>query len=339
MRKSTSRDVAERAGVSRSTVSLVLSGSTQVSISHETRERVRAAAEALNYQPNRAGRMLVRGDTETLGIIVTDPLLLAVDGFIALLLQAIIARSREGGYRVMIDYVSDDSQRTYRDLMHEGAVDGLLVISPRTKDADLSAVIETGFPVVLVGGIGHPDEFSISLPTRQAIRTLVDHLVALGHKRIAYVSFAPSDIFATHVRVGAYTASLAGHGIPFDPALVVHANYSAASGRDAVMALLEAPGQRPTAIMAGNDTVAIGALRAIAEHGLRVPEDVSVVGFDDLPFAACLNPPLTTIHHDADLRAQLAVQALTRRIRGQTIEDRHLEVPAELVVRSSTGHR
>ncbi|RFC67007.1 MULTISPECIES: LacI family DNA-binding transcriptional regulator [Mesorhizobium] len=337
MKKVTSYDVASKAGVSRATVSLVLNGSTAVSISPETRSRVLEVAKELNYQPNRAGRMLVRGRTETLGIVVTDPVLLAVDGFIALLLQAVIAKSREDGYRVMIDYIGNDGQKTYRDLINEGAVDGLLVISPRVGDADLLAVVESGFPVVLIGSINHPGEVSSMIQTENAFAEIVDHLTGLGHERIAYVSFGPAGIAAADQRIEYYRTALSTKGLEYDPALVVHAAYSARSGKIATSRLLQESDLAPTAIIAGNDTIAIGVLSAVAETGLGVPEDISVVGFDDLPISTCLLPPLTTVHHDIVQRARSAVETLILRVRGQPTATRQLELPTSLIIRESTG--
>lgn len=335
-KQANSHDVARRAGVSRATVSMVLNNKPGVSITPATRERVLEAARELNYRPNRAGRMLVRGDTETIGVVVTDPRLLSVDGFVPMVLQAVIGKSQELGYRVILDYVSEGHGRSYRDLVYARSIDGLIIVNPGVEDQQLVELIETDFPIVLLGSIRHPKECSVNFSTRRAVVETVDHCVSLGCRRIAHVAFSSDEFVATRARLAAYQGALASHGIAYDPALTAFGEFSAKSGELATSKMLDALSVPPDAVLAGNDTIALGVLRALSLRGIRVPEDCVVVGFDDLPISASLTPTLTSIHHDAALQGEIAADLLIRQVRGQPIAHRRVAVPTSLIVRESS---
>jgi LacI family transcriptional regulator len=338
--KVTSHDVAERAGVSRATVSMVLNRSTAVSISQETRERVLQAAAALGYRPNSAARMLVRGNTETIGLVVTEPASLNVDGFVPQLLHGITRVNQRHGYGVLLEVVEKNrAPNAYVDLVRSHRIDGLIVLNPATNDPALHALIEDDYPLVILGSVGHPRERSVNFSTRRAIRKAVDHLVDLGHRRIAHIGFSDVGYIATDVRLAAYQRSLADHGITPDPALVGFAHYSAESGFAAMVALLERADPAPTAVLAGNDTVALGVISAVNAKGLRVPEDVAVIGFDDLPTAAYMRPSLTTIRNPGIEQGEKAAEMLIKIINREEIERPKVVVATELVIRESSGGR
>ncbi len=337
MKRATSHDVARKAGVSRTTVSLVLNGSDLLNVTDETRKRVHEAARALNYRPNRAALGLVKGRSETFGIVVTHPTLLAVDGFVTALIQALVIRSREQGYRVILDYVSGQGERTYTNLVSEGSVDGLMVINPLSGDSELCNIIETGFPVVLIGQMGSPNEHSVRTDIESGVGAVIKHLSDLGHQRIAHVAFAPPQFIAGKARLSAYTRAIAELNLQQEHELVVHAAFSAASAREATHRLLDGMSKPPTAIFAGNDTIAVGVLRALTERGLRVPQDIALAGFDDLPIASMLSPSLTTVRHDPSQHAALAADMLVRQIHRKAVTERQVEIAPELVVRESCG--
>jgi LacI family transcriptional regulator len=337
-KKVTSRDVAERAGVSRVTVSMILNRTSGASFSEATRKRVFEAAEDLGYRPNAAGRMLVSGTTETIGLVVCHAELLRYDGFIPQVLKAIAVVCRQHGYRMLLDVVEDNARPdAYASMVRSRQIDGLIVIDPASDDPQLHALIEDNYPLVLLGSVRHPREHSVNFSTRRAIGMEVDHLVRLGHRRIAHVTYSPAGYVATDARLTAYHAALTRHGLPQDDLLIAHGAFSAESGFLATRELLARGGERPTAILAGNDTIALGAIAAIVDAGLDVPRDVAVVGFDDLPTAAFMQPALTTIHNPADQQGELAANMLVKLLRHEPVETSRVRVAVNLVVRRSCG--
>lgn len=333
----TSHDVARRAGVSRTTVSIVLSGSDAAAIGAETREKVMRAAEELGYRPNSAARMLKSGATRTIGLIVSSPQVLRVDGFVPLLFQAICAEMQAGGYHVLLESLSGSAQgNPYTDLVESRRIDGVVVLNPPSADPHLTALITSGFPVVLVGTIGHPAEVTTYFRGRHALMQAVDRLHDLGHRRFGCVTFSAQGLVATDRRILAIRSVLSRHGIEMPDHAVRHADFSAESGHTATRELLAANSDLTT-IFAGNDTVAIGVLSALRERGLRIPEDVSVVGFDDLPFAAYLTPPLTTVRLDAEAQGRSAARQLLALLQGASLVERQVALDAELVWRDSCG--
>lgn len=331
----TSHDVARRAGVSRATVSLVLNRSQSVTLSKETRERVLQAAADLGYKPNSAGRMLVSGLTETIGLLVSDPSILLVDQFIPQVLYGIEKANREMGFHVLVEGL-EASGGAYDNLVESRRIDGLIVVNPRAGDKALVSLIEKDFPLVLVGSVRHPAEVSVTFTTRGVIDKAVDHVVGLGHSRIGAITFSPRDFVSTNARLTALAGGLARHGLSLDEDAVGDGNFSAESGYLAAKALLA---RRPdlTAIFAGNDTIAIGVMNAAHELGRRVPGDLSIVGFDDLPFARWLTPPLTTIRTDGVRQGMIAAEMLFARLKRRPLENPRVRMEPELIVRDSTA--
>ncbi|PZU84498.1 MAG: LacI family transcriptional regulator [Shinella sp.] len=332
----TSHDVARRAGVSRATVSIVLNGSQRVSLSEETRSRVLKAATELGYKPNSAGRMLVSGLSETIGLVVSDPSILLVDQFIPQVLYGIEKANREMGFHVLVEGLeSREKNATYDNLVESRRIDGLIVLNPRADDEALVSLIEKAFPVVLVGSLRHPLENSVIFSTRRAIAAAVDHVIELGHSRIGAITFSPTGFVATEARLAALSLGLQKHGLELDSNAVGYGNFSAESGYRAAIDLLK---RRPdlTTVFAGNDTIAIGVLSAAHELGRRVPESLSVVGFDDLHFAPWLTPPLTTVKTDGVRQGMIAAQMLFARLGYSGMDASRVRLEPELVIREST---
>ena len=284
--KVTSHDVARRAGVSRTTVSIVLNQSTNVVLSAETRERVMRAAAELGYRPNSAARMLVKGNTETIGLVISRPEILPHDGFIPQLLLGISRVNLQHGFRVLVEGLDvDDAPRTYQSLVEERRIDGLIVLNPRTDDPDLRGLVDRDFPLVLIGSIRHQQEYSVNFSTQSGMDKAVTHLIGLGHHRIGAVTFSPQGLVATDIRLSSLSKALSKHDVVLNALDIEYGNFSAESGYQAAKQLLL---NRPdlTAIVAGNDTIAVGVMSAARELGRNIPEDLSVIGFDDLPIAA-----------------------------------------------------
>jgi DNA-binding LacI/PurR family transcriptional regulator len=339
-RRVTSQQVAVRAGVSRSTVSFVLNNVPNMSFTDETRKRVLEAAEELGYVPNAAAQMLVSGETRTIGLVVSHAEHFSVDAFIPQLLYSLSRDAHALGYRVLLETIEDVSQpNAYDDLVRGQRIDGLIVLNTRSDDSQLPELIRKNFPVVL---LGFPEwaklgerAGAIWTDGRASGRVATQHLINLGHSRIAHITFSPEYYHATQDRRLGWQDALATVGLN-DAGLLEHGNYSAASGFMAMQKLLKRK-QRPTALFAGNDTIAMGAMAAIHQHGLRIPEDIAVVGYDDIPTAPYMVPPLTTIHVSALEHGHEAVKSLNVLLQGErpSVLVKTLETP--LVIRESCG--
>lgn len=301
--------------------------------SEETRVRVLQAAQELGYVPDAAARSLASGSSRTLGLVIFNPEHLRVDAFIPQVLYSLNAVCREAGFRVIVEAVPDVKEPdAYLSLVRAKQIDGLVVLNTRSDDEQLPKLIEEGFPIVTLGRIGHPKEYSVN---HQALsRQAMEHLIGLGHERIAHITYAPPNYRSSDRRLADYRVAIEHAHLPHDEALVRYGNYSAASGFEAMRSLLK---EKPSAVFAGNDTIAFGAMAAVHQAGLRVPEDVAVVGFDDIPLAEFAAPPLTTVRTPALEQGRFAGEMLIRLVRGEEVAERRIVLPSELVVRYSCG--
>ena len=335
-RRPTSHDVARRAGVSRTTVSLVLNGKRLERIAPATRRRVLDAAEALGYVPHAAGRSLVSGRTGTLGLVVGHARHLAVDGFLPQVLTALGEEAHAAGVRVLVDAVDDPARPdAYAERVRAGQIDGLIVVNPREPDPALRQLATSGYPLAVIGRLpGHAD--LCTADHDEAIGRLTGgHLARQGRRRVAYLGFAPAAFRASDDRRAGLRAALRDAGLDLPSRAVRHAAFSAESGYRAVAAWL-ADGFDFDALACGNDTVAFGALAALRDHRRRVPDDVAVVGVDDLPLARFTVPRLTSVRTHAAEHGRRAARAVLARIDGR---DPPAEPPLapRLIVRRSCG--
>ena len=334
-RRPTSAEVARLAGVSRSTVSFVLNNVDDISISEATRRRVLAAARELGYVPSAAARTLASGMSRTVGLVICHAEHIKVDAFIPQALYSLNEVCHGEGYRVLVETVEDVSQPdAYHQWVRAKQIDGLVVLNPRSDDHQLPRFIEEGFPIVVIGRIDHPDATWVDVDNRSAARSATEHLIEQGCRRIAHVAYGPETYESVRSRRNGYREALEGAGIDDDPARVAFANFSAASGYATLRAMLER--ERPDAVFFGNDTVAIGGLRALHEHGYDVPRDVRVVGFDDIPVAEFATPPLSTVRMPAVDMGRRAGRLLIDIIQGRRPSSPHAVLDAELILRESS---
>ena len=335
----TIRDVADRAGVSPTTVSFVLNDVQGPNLRDETRQRVLEAARELGYVPSAAARSLVSGQTSTIGLVIFDAAQIPVDGFLPQMLYSLNTVSRDGGFRVLMEPIEDIRRpEAYLDLVHSRQIDGLIVLNRRAKDRQLLQLIESGFPVVLIGRLDHPSACYVGTDDIGLSCKATEHLLGLGHELIAHISYAPSSYLGARARLIGYRQALKQAGVPYDESLVRFADHSAESGYHETGPLLDLS-PRPTALFAGNDTIAFGAMAAIHERGLRIPEDIAIVGYDDLPNARYAIPPLTTIWSKPLQVGRRAGEMLISLIQGEEPEDAQLVIRGELVIRESCGAR
>jgi DNA-binding LacI/PurR family transcriptional regulator len=337
----TSSQVAKLAGVSRTTVSFVLNNVPHMGISDETRERVLNAARQLGYVPNAAARSLVSGATGTVAIVVPHSEHLRVDAFIPRMLAGVNDTCHTQGYKVLFEPMIETAGHPggFLDLVDSRRIDGLIAINtPRSDDVHLARLASEGFPLVIFGSnlAEHASLYSIDVDMREASRVATRHLLALGHRRVAYIGFGSNEYHGVSERLYGYSDAMHEFGVEVTAGRIGFANFSAQSGYEAMNAMLERD-RSLTALFAGNDTIAFGAMAALRDAGLRVPEDIAVVGYDDIPLAAYAAPPLTTMRTSPYEQACEAANLLLRLIAGERPAQLHTMNAVPLVVRESCG--
>lgn len=325
-------DVANRAGVSTATVSRVLNG--LASVAPETAAAVWAAVSELNYAPQAAARSLARGSSTILGLIVDE----IGQAFFSPLVRGVEAGAREGGFDLLIQTTEQATRRglSLRRRIAERGCEGILVFADSLDEADLAYLHRLRLPMVLLFQQPPPglDMPSVNLRNKQGARRAMDHLIEVhGCRRIGFLRGPAGNSDSAWRELG-YHEALAAHGIASDPALLATGGFEQAQARAAVEAWLRR-GVAVEAIFAGDDDSAHGAMLAIQRAGLRVPQDIAVVGFDDLFVSQYLAPPLTTVHAPIEEAGRRGVEQLIRLISGQATED--VLLPTELVVRRSCG--
>lgn len=330
----TIRDVAQRAGVSVATVSRVLNDSGPV---HEdTRVRIHEAARALRFVPNSAARSLSTRRSNTLGVLLPD-----LHGeFFSELIRGLDLAARRHKHHLIVSSSHDDRQEVEAALRAmRGRVDGLILMSPDIAAETLVAEIPESLPTVLLNSAVRDDRFdTLEIDNGGGARAMVEHLLRCGHERIAMVQGAPRNHDA-HERLRGYRSALEAAGITPRREWEQPGDFTEEAGYHGAVALL-ALEPRPTAIFAANDATAIGAFSAVRDAGLRVPEDMAVVGFDDVPIARYVNPPLTTVRVSiSELGARAAETLLAALADGAAHRRRHVVLPTALVVRASCGCR
>ncbi len=338
-RRITSCDIARAARVSQTTVSFVLNNTEGTSISAQTRARVLSTARALGYVPNSAARTLGSGKSRTLGLVLAHGDLMSFDAFAPPLMFAISRVCNARGYKLLVDAVAPGAKRdAYFDLTRSKSIDALIVLNSNLEDEALIRLIESNFPVILFGSVGHPNENSICPNTWQAAERATQHLIELGHRRIAHITYAPARYVGSTERLKAYQRALDRAKLTLDDKLVAFGDFSMESGYLAMREILRR-GKPPTAVFAGNDTIPVGAIAALREANLSIPGDVAVVGFDDLPIAAYTSPKLTTVTTQAAVQGEQAALAAIDLLNGQRIGRRDCNLSLELIVRDSCGAR
>jgi LacI family transcriptional regulator len=326
------RDVAERAGVSVSTISHVINETRPVS--DELRQRVLAAMDELGYQPNRLARSLRRGETHTIGMVVPD----SANPFFAEVARGIEDTSFEYGYSLILCNSDGDLEKElfYTNVLTEKQVDGILFVAAGVSTEHICALQERHIPVVVVDR---------EIPNVSVDEVLTDnarggwlatrHLLELGHRRFGCIT-GPSNLTPSAERVTGYRQAVEEDGVPVDEVLIVKGDFQYEGGYRAARQLL-AMDDPPTAIFACNDLMAVGAISAAVELGRKVPSDLSVVGFDDVPLASFTNPPLTTVVQLKYEMGVIATTMLLERMHDCDMPPRRRMLDTTLVIRQSTA--
>jgi DNA-binding LacI/PurR family transcriptional regulator len=332
----TIKDVAAQAGVSYQTVSRVINH--HVSVTDETRTRVLQTIEALNFRPNLAARSLPRHRSSVIGLIIPyeadylfrDPHLLAQ-------ISGIDAEANAQGYNLLLSTAgnSQSGLEAYERFISNQVADGALVIETAASQSGSELLVKHDYPYVSLGYDQNPDAYFVHSDDCGGAREVTRYLLKKGHCRIGIINGpAVGAVAALQQRLTGHQQALAEVGICFDPNLMVYGDYTRLSGQTATKQLLTLP-EPPTAIFAFNDRMAMGAIHALHAAGLRVPEDVAVVGFDDIPTAADFSPALTTVSQPARTMGQVAAQLLFKLMTGHSVVKKEVVLPAKFVMRQS----
>ncbi|MCS6826257.1 MAG: LacI family transcriptional regulator [Caldilinea sp.] len=336
----TLEEIARLAGCSRSTVSRVINHDPNVRA--ETRERVWRIIKEQDFQPNLAARALAGRRSRVIGLVIPQPLsTIFTDPFFSMLIHGCALACDERGYYLMLSLVLRQANDTYHWLIRARHLDGLLLAPPLINDPFVPHLLDKRLPLVMIGRIpGRTDISTVNIDNIKGASLATQHLLKLGYTRIATITGALNLVGALD-RLEGYLCALREAGIEPPSEYIQEGDWSEASGRRAMECLLQAT-PPPEAVFAASDSMAIGAMKAIQAAGLMVPNDIAVVGFDDMPVAATVDPPLTTVHHPIERIGFLAASMLIEKLETPPTQAswanvQHIVLPARLVIRMSCG--
>lgn len=336
----TIKDIARKAKVSPATVSIILSDKETSRVRVETRQRILKIASALNYKPNLAARSLVGKQSFNMGLVITT----LMNPFYAEIAQDIIYRARDKGYGLIASSVGSGDLETERNAVQnliDRGVDGLIICSALRKDPVVDELRDMGIPFVLVNRLVEQDPGdqpmdSIVLDNHRGAFLEMEHLIKMGHKRIAFISGPQKTSTGYDRQIGAI-AALEASGLKAGPVLILYGDFTREAGYKLTMKLLQLKGD-PTAIFAANDHMAMGVLSALGEERIKVPEDIAVVGFDDINMASLPGIELTTVSQKKTIMGRLAVDHLVEKITGESTHlVKRILLDPILVIRRTCG--
>jgi LacI family transcriptional regulator len=334
--KLTIRQVAALAGVSRSTVSRVLNDHPNVS--PQTREQVLQVITETGFQPHPIARSLSNRRADILGLVIPVTIRsLLVDPFFPRLMQGVTQGCNRHDYTLTLFllHTLEEEAKLYPRISQRQFLDGVILTATRTGDPLVPQLLADQMPFVLQGRHEDPRVSFVEVDNVTGAYTAVTHLVRLGRSRIGLIA-GPSDSLASEDRTRGYLDALQERRLPVIEPLMLHGDFTEASGYEAMQRLLP---REPDAVFVASDTMALGALRALREDGKRVPDEIALVSFDDMPQAATADPPLTTVRQPIRRVGELAVEMLIDILENGDAPARRLILPTELVIRASCGSR
>lgn len=331
---STIFDVAKHAGVSIGTVSRVLNNRNRVS--KETRDKVLHAIHVLDYHPNSFAQGLASQQTETIGLVIPQ----VNDPFFYGILRGVEDVVTSAGYTLLIvSQPHRTAESHYGRLFRRGHVDAMILASINVYPDEISKIVQGGVPVVFIQQNPGKDFPAVVADNYGGMSELTQHLLGHGFRRFAYIT-GTDHTPDNRDRLRAIRDTLADHGLTLEPQFVVEGDYLRGSGHRAMLRLLDLP-ERPEVLIAGNDQMAVDAMQAANENGLRVPDDIAIVGFDDVPLASYISPSLTTVHqpvYEIGVQAaRLAFDLLQASATGKEVVLPKIVLPTSLVIRRSCG--
>ncbi|MFC2133984.1 LacI family DNA-binding transcriptional regulator [Bacteroidota bacterium] len=326
------KDVAILAGVSTATVSRVINGSDKVN--YETKKKVLKAVKTLNFKPSRVAQRLrfKDGKRKLIGLIVPD----IQNPFYVDVVKGVEDMSYANDYAIlMCNFSQEESKKNlYIDLMRAESVDGLIVAPVNEKDPKVIDLIRSGLPIVCVDrGVADEPVDIVVVDNAQGAFNAVELLIERGHKRIAYIAGLP-NIPTSTFRLNGYMEALKKHKIKVEDELIKFGDSKHESGKKIAAELLEMENP-PTALFTGNNLITLGALETIHSKGLKIPEEIAIIGFDDMPWSISLNPPLTAVSQPGYEIGRSAAEMLFQRIADPTRGNVKLELKTKLIIRSS----
>jgi len=328
----TINDIALEAGVSTATVSRTLRGKEWVSA--ETKEKIFRVAKWLNYHPNLQARALVSKKPNGVEIVIPQTAEFAFSNpFYAENIKGIAKRVEESGHHLVFSFAGDDG---YARMYQNRLVAGIIVLGHRIDDPWIEQARKMKVPMVLIPGYPQSNSIpSVDMDNIEGAHQAVDYLVGLGHRRIAFINGAINSRYSID-RLKGYRSGLEKNNLPFQRNLVFESDFTQEGAYWVVKKILLGP-KIPTAVLLINDHSALGVLKAVKESTYQVPQDISIVGFGDVPFASMIHPPLTTVREPSQEIGYAAASMCLKLIQGKRIPQRHLTLPMELIVRESTA--
>ncbi|MEW5815516.1 MAG: LacI family DNA-binding transcriptional regulator [Spirochaetota bacterium] len=328
-------DIAKRAGVSNTTVSRVLNDKPDVD--GNTRARILQIIQEAGYVRNPAARGLIAGKTNLIGFLVPSlhrPWTIEI-------IRGVAEGIEDTSYELVLytTTLMEKSRELFGRALSNGLTDGLLVMLPPDGKQYLSSLFDRGFPIVLIDDrVSFPKLPTVMASSKEGAHQATRHLINLGHQTIGFIA-GPMEFACCCDRLEGYKLALAEAHIDFSPKLVAHGDFSEASGVAQMEAWLDSADVSPSAVFASSDEMAFGAMKVITSRGMKIPNDVSIVGFDDIPFAAWTVPPLTTVRQPLHDIGRKAVEMLIRQIEGESLDATKVELMTELIIRASTCER
>lgn len=324
--------------MSRTTVSFVLNNVEAMQISDETKKRVHDAVRELGYVPDAAAQALASGRSKTVGLLLARrPEVIASDMYLTNIMEVLAREIKRQGMRLLLEVVEDyENPESFLKLVRSNSIDGVLYSGPRVEDTALRHLVDHHIPTVLMGELPGSPYPSVDVNNRSAARLAVSHLIQLGHRNIACITNASPSYAAAIDRLHGYRDALQAVNIAYTTDLVRYGDFDPESGYLQMNSLLDS-GAPVSAVFVASDVVAYGAMAAIREHGLKIPKDIALVGFDDAPISRYVDPALTTICLPIADLARLACQMLVNLIRNIQLQQDHLLLEANLLIRKSCG--
>lgn len=332
----TQKQIAKEAGVSQTVVSLALSGSYDITLSEDTRQRVLEVADALGYVPQAAAKSLVKGRSNNIGLVLVRPHYQVFrDPYIPNVITGLSSVVRSHNCRLVVEHIDDIKEvKTISNMLKGGEVAGIVLSSFDMGDSIIEPLVQEGYPIVMLDT--SPENYHVTtIDHVSGVESAAKHFIDLGHRDVGCIAFGPVN---THLnkRLQAFIDTFAKHDIEIDPDAIRFGHYDPESGYQAMQSLL-ADKPHLTAIFGMNDMMAIGAMRAIIDAGLRVPEDIALIGYDDMRFAEFTNPALTTVSAPEVELGQAAGEMLIQLIRGKPVPQKQISMRTKLIIRASCG--